>query len=462
VLATEVPSLANGAARLDDQGGMTVRWTIRDGVRWSDGAQLTSADVRFTWRSVMSDPKVATREGYDRIADVETPDERTAIVRYRTIDVAFATRFDALLPRHLLEGADDAALVAYARTPLGTGPFRITEFASGDHITAERNPGYRVAGRPRLDRLIFRFVASVDAAKAQLRAGEVDASLNLSEADAADLERDAEIRVAGATSPSVETVAFNLAQPVTSDLAVRRALLLATPKERIVEKLLFGRTGAGATEIPQGWAAPAGLTQEPYDPTRSREVLERAGWLASPAGIRASIRIVSTTGNRLREQIEQVLVDEWRAIGVELRIQNVPNATLTGSWQSGGLRKRGDFDVLLAQTGLVGSSADPQSYLAQRHRCDAIPRAENNGAGANYERFCDPRIDGVLEAAGKTLDVARRRSLYADVLGTLNERVVAIWLYDRGRYDAYRARVQGYAVNGWDVATWNVEEWSIR
>ncbi|TME91053.1 MAG: peptide ABC transporter substrate-binding protein [Chloroflexi bacterium] len=466
VLATGIPSTANGAARLDDAGGMVVRWTIRDGVRWSDGAPLTSADVRFTWRTVLSDPKVATREGYDRMADVETPDERTVVVRYRSIDVAYATRFDALLPRHLLEGADAAALAAYARAPLGTGPFRITEFASGDHVTAERNAGYRVPGKPALDRVIFRFVGSVDAAKAQLKAGEVDAALSLGEADAADLEKERDVRVVSAISPAVETLAFNLAQPVSGDIAIRRALLLATPKAGIVEKLLFGRTRPAATEVPYGWAAPKALAQEGYDPARARDVLERAGWLAgadgvrAKAGVRASLRIVSTTGNRLREQIEQVLVDEWRAIGVEARIQNVPNATLTGSWQSGGLRKRGEFDVLLAQTGITG--ADPQSYLAQRHRCEAIPRAENNGAGSNYERLCDPRIDALLDEAGRTLDPERRRAIYADVLATLNERAVAIWLYERGRYDAYRARVQGYVANGWDVATWNVAEWSLR
>ena len=466
VLATGIPSTANGAARLDDAGGMVVRWTIRDGVRWSDGAPLTSADVRFTWRTVMSDPKVATREGYDRMADVETPDERTVVVRYRSIDVAYATRFDALLPRHLLDGADAAALAAYARAPLGTGPFRITEFASGDHVTAERNAGYRVPGKPALDRVIFRFVGSVDAAKAQLKAGEVDAALSLGEPDAADLERERDISVLSAISPAVETLAFNLAQPVSGDIAIRRALLLATPKAGIVEKLLFGRTRPAATEVPYGWAAPKALAQEGYDPARARDVLERTGWLAgadgvrAKAGVRASLRIVSTTGNRLREQIEQVLVDEWRAIGVEARIQNVPNATLTGSWQSGGLRKRGEFDVLLAQTGITG--ADPQSYLAQRHRCEAIPRAENNGAGSNYERLCDPRIDALLDEAGRTLDPERRRAIYADVLATLNERAVAIWLYERGRYDAYRARVQGYVANGWDVATWNVAEWSLR
>src|SRR5256712_8683474 len=223
------------------------------------------------------------------MADVETPDERTAVVRYRAIDVAYATRFDALLPRHLLEGADAAALAAYARAPLGTGPFRITEFASGDHVTAERNAGYRVPGRPALDRVIFRFVASVDAAKAQLKAGKVDAALSLGEADAADLERERDVRVLSAISPAVETLAFNLAQPVSGDLAVRRALLLATPKAGIVQKLLFRRTRPAATEVPYGWAAPA-LAQEGYDPARARGVLERAGRLARAGGGRAEAR----------------------------------------------------------------------------------------------------------------------------------------------------------------------------
>jgi peptide/nickel transport system substrate-binding protein len=474
VLALEVPTLANGAVRVTPDGTMTVRWMLRPDLRWSDGTPLTSADVRFTWRAVMTDARVTTREGYELITDIETPDERTALVRYRAIDAAYATRFDALLPQHVLDAASDAAVAAYARGPLGTGPFRITEFVSGDHVTAERNERYRVAGRPYLDRVIFRFVSSVEAAKLQLRAGEVDAAGSLSEADAVELETDPAIRITSVPSPAVETLAFNLLRPgsttphpVLGDVAVRRALVQATPKALIVDKLLYGRTRAGSSEIPIGWAARSGIAQESYDPVRAAKLLDDAGWPRAADGVRAkdgtrlSLRVVSTTGNKLREQIEQILVDEWRAIGVELRIANVPSAVLTGAWQSNGVRKRGDFDLLLAQAGLGVTSADPQSYLAQRHRCDAIPRAENNGSGSNYERFCDVRVDQLLDEAGRTLERDRRRDLYGEVLGILNERAIAIWLYDRGRYDAFRTRVQGYASNGWDVASWNAAQWYV-
>ncbi|TME26241.1 MAG: peptide ABC transporter substrate-binding protein [Chloroflexi bacterium] len=461
VLARDVPTIANGGVQLTPEGTMTVRYALRPNVVWSDGVALSSADVTFTWQSVMHDPLVATREGYDLIDDVETPDDLTAIVRYRQPYPAYATRFDALLPRHVLEG-QDASRTDYPRRPIGTGPFVITEFASGDHVTAERNPRYRDAARPFLDRVIFRFVGSVDAAKAQLRTGEVDVAASLGEADVPELEADRQIRVETAPSPAVETLAFNVER--VGDTALRRALLQATPKERIVEKLLFAKSRAGRSEIPIGWASPA-LAQDGYDPSRAARTLDDAGWATGPDGIRAkdgrraSLSIVSTTGNKLREQVEQVLLDEWRAIGVEATIHNVPNAVLTGSWQTGGVRKRGDFDVVLAQTGLSFGASDPQSYLAQRRRCASIPRADNNGAGANYERACDPRVDALLDEAGRTLDQARRRDLYAQALAAIDATVPDIYLFDRGRFDAHRATLGGVRTNGWDVLTWNVAEW---
>lgn len=475
VLAREVPTVENGLVTFEGSG-MRVRYRLRPEVTWSDGARFTSADVRFTWQLLMRDPKVASREGYDLVTDVETPDERTVDVRYRQLYPAYLTRFDAILPKHVLEAATD--LSEYGRAPLGTGPFRIVEFARGDHVTAERNERYRVPDLPHLDRIVFRFVGSIEAAKAQLKAGEVQAAFNVSEADAVDLERDERIRLDAARSPIIESLSFNLARrgdpadpaiahPVLGDRAVRRALAHATPKAEIVRALLGGRATPGRNEIPIGWAA-ADIDQEAFDPERAKRLLDEAGWRAGSdgirtrAGVRAQVEITSTTGNKLREQVEQVLVDAWREVGVAATIRNVPSATLTGSWASRGIRRRGDFDVLLAQLGLgtIGG-VDPQGYLSQRHRCDAIPRDANRGAGGNWERFCDGRVDALLDQAGATLDVARRRAAYREVLRIVNEEVVAVWLFERSRINAFRSQVSGYATNPWDVPTWNVEQWRI-
>jgi peptide/nickel transport system substrate-binding protein len=477
VLAEQVPSLSNGGVVLLPDGRMEVRYRLRERT-WSDGTAFDSGDVRFTWSLIMSDPKVASREGYDQIEGVDTPDARTAVVRYRTSYPAFLTRFDAILPRHTLEATRD--LSEYSRFPLGTGPFRITENNAGDHITAERNARYDKTGKlPFLDRIVFRSVPSLEAAKAQLKAGEVQAAPSLGDADVADLRGAPGVRLEIYRSPSVETLQFNLAKPgnpadpavahpVLGDVAVRRALLLATPKQLMVDTLLGGTPPVGRSELPLGWREASAIAQESYDPDAAGRLLDAAGWpvgadgVRAKAGVRASLTVVSTTGNQLRERIEQVLIDQWRRIGVELRIRNVPSATLVGSWSSGGIRKRGDFDVMLAQQGLGGLGGnDPQSYLAQRHRCDAIPRAANNGAGANYERFCDKRIDDLLARAAAATDDGTRDRAYADVMRIVNDNVLDIWLYDRSRVDAYRDSVSGTSGIAWDVPTWNVAQWQL-
>lgn len=475
-LAREVPTPANGGVRIEG-GGMTVTYRLVPGVRWSDGAPFTSEDVRYTWQAVMTDPKVASREGYSLIERVDTPDDVTVVVRYRQPYVAYTTRFSTIVPKHVLERGE-AAQLEYSRLPIGTGPFRLVEHRSGDQIVAERNPHYRIAGRPYLDRVVFRSVTSVEAAKAQLRAGEVHVSASLSEADVAQLEGLSTIRVERARSPIVEALALNLRapgaadgspHPVLGDLAVRRALLLATPKAEIVARLLGGRTSVGTSEIPAGWASPSGLEQERYDPALARRVLDGAGWtvgrdgIREKAGVRAGIRLTSTTGNALREQIQQVLVDEWRAVGIEATIRNIPSAVLTASWSASGVRKRGDFDIVLAQAGIdLTSGGDPQPYLAQRRTCSAIPRAANQGGGANYERFCDARVDAIIEKAAGTIDRDGRRALYADALRLIDAEIPNIWLFDRTRFDAVATALQGARSNAWHVLTWNVEEWSLH
>jgi len=480
VLAEEIPTLANGGLTLEPDGRMTVRYRLRER-SWSDGAPFTSADVAFTWSIIMRDPKVASREGYDQVEAVDTPDDRTAIVRYRAVYPAYLTRFDAILPKHALGSATDLSATDYGRLPLGTGPFRITEFAAGDHITAERNDRYDATGRlPLLDRIVFRSVPSLEGAKAQLKAGEVHAAPSLGDADVADLAGAAGIRLEIYRSPIVETLQFNLAKPgnpadpaiahpVLGDVVLRRALLLATPKKLMVDTLLAGRPTVGSSELPLGWREASTVTQQGFDRGAASRQLDAAGWTPGPDGVRRrdgtrlSLTITSTTGNALREQIEQVLVDEWKRIGVELAIRNVPPATLVGAWSSGGIRKRGNFDIVLAQQGLGGLGGnDPQSYLAQRHRCDAIPKQTNNGAGANYERFCDARIDDLLARAGASLgDDAARDRLYADVMRIVNDNVLDIWLYDRSRVDAYRDTVTGTEGIAWDVPTWNVARWRL-
>ena len=161
------------------------------------------------------------------------------------------TLFEHVLPRHV-PTVFDVCEDDYARRPLGTGPFRIAEFVGGDHLTMERNPNFRRAGAPLLDRIIFRFIPSRATALLHLKAGEADAEQGLLESDAIELEKSGDVRLVTGSSSRVFRLEFNLAKPgnpadarvphpVLGDVAMRRALTLATPKKQLIDAILGGK-----------------------------------------------------------------------------------------------------------------------------------------------------------------------------------------------------------------------------
>jgi ABC-type transport system substrate-binding protein len=99
------------------------------------------------------------------------------------------------------------------------------------------------------------------------------------------------------------------------------------------------------------------------------------------------------------------------------------------------------------------------AYVTQRFKCASIPTAANNGAGANYGRWCDAAADKAISDAALTLDRETQRNRLGAALTSTVTQVTGIWVYDRGRIDAYRTRLHGIKSNGWDQVTWNVAEW---
>lgn len=477
-LAKKVPTIQNGGVKLTEDGKkMEVTYDLLDGVKWADGQPFTSADVKFTWEAIMKDPKVTSREGYDKIEAIDTPSPTSVVVKYKEIYAPYATRFSQIIPKHAFEkDIADPSKSPFARTPIGTGPFKVTEFRTADSIIVERNTNYRDKDRPLLDKIVFRSVPSREVAIAQLKAGEVDGMWNLLEAQVPELERETSIKLATIESPTVERLEFNLAKPanpadpkvahpVLGDIAVRKALLLATPKKAIVDKLLAGKAKPGTSPISQGWAAPRDLKQDDYDPNKAKQTLDQAGWkpgadgIRAKDGVRASLVITTTTGDKTREQVEQILIDEYKAIGVELKIKNLPSATLFGSWAANAPRKKGDFDInMYAST----PDVDPHSTINLRFHSTNIPRPENNGAGFNYNRFSDPQVDKWIAEAGSIADQDKRKQLYRQVLQRVNDQVLNVWLYDRANIDAFRANVAGYKQNVWDEVTATARDWFVR
>ena len=476
-LAKSVPTIANGGAKVSADGKkLDVTWELKPGIKWSDGTALTSADIKYTWEIWMKDPKTNNRAGFNEIESIDTPNDLTAVVHYKSVYAPYPLNFFSLMPKHLLEKEADISKTDYVRKPLGTGPFKVTDVKAADSITLEKNTNYRGAPeKPYLDKIIFKSVPTKQVALAQLQAGEVHAMWNLTEDQTPDVEKMTALSLQVVPGPTVERIELNTAQnkenpdpnslhPVLGDIEMRKALLYATPKQQVIDKLLFGKAKAGSSPVSQGWAAYK-EPQEGYDIAKANATLDKAGWtkgsdgIRTKGGVRASLTYSTTTGDQLRERVQQVLIDEWKSVGVEVKIQNQPSAVLLqGSCSGKDPRKLGTFDmVMYAST----PSIDPHSTVATRYHSKQIPTAADC-SGQNYTRFKNPEADKAIEEAGATLDIDKRKAAYQKAIKLLNDAYVIIWMYDRANIDARVTALQGWQANTWQRFTWNVEDWWLK
>jgi peptide/nickel transport system substrate-binding protein len=474
-LAQDIPTQQNGGISAD---GKTITWKLKKGVVWSDGKPFTSKDVLFTY-NVITNPAnpIPNRAGYDQIASVTTPDDNTVVVTYKTLYAAFKNHFSkgaaVILPEHVFNGDTLIDKKDFNRAPIGTGPFKFKSWASGDTITLERNPNYREKDRPYLDGMIFKIVPSREAAVQAFKVGEIDALWNLVESNIPEFESLADTVIQPTTSNRVERLILNAGcpsgprqgdpacpHPVLGDRRVRQAIELAIDKKALVDKLLFGKTSVASSVIPLGWYA-ANLPASEFNPDKAKQLMEDAGWKEGPDGIRvkdgvrARIEYGTTTGDALREQTQQVIQEELRAIGIEVEIKNSPSAVLLGTWADNAPRARGNFDMLMWTT---NAELDPQTHLESYFQSSQVP-TEQSRSGRNFHRILDPQLDQALATAAGTLDEAPRKAAYQTVAERVNADKGHIVLYNRLEIDAWKKFVKGHEMNVWDNLAWDTPTW---
>lgn len=482
-LATVVPSVENGGVSAD---GLTLRYALRDDVRWSDGVPFTCDDLHFTYTAAVApDSGAVRRTGWDRIAGVTCTDDFNVTIQFAEFYAPFLGLFYAVLPRHATGDPAEMTQWAYNRQPIGTGPFRLVEWVSGDHILLAANPHYRdYPARPRVDQVVVRIVPSREVGKALLRSREIHILRDLTEGDTPEFADLAGIQVHGRPSPRTERLLLNLADPtlratddpqnhphpLLGDVRVRQALELAIDKQFIVDHLLYGATEVAASEIGLGWAA-CDIAPAVYDPVQARTLLTEAGFIDgdgdgvrecagcahAAAGAPLRLKIQTTSGNRLREDTQVLLAEMLAEVGVELYIENVPSAVLFGSWSSEAFRKYGNFDILMYTT---TDGIDPHRQMASYFHSTSIPTEANGGIGNNYSRWINPAADAALDVAGSTPDVETRIAAYQEVCRLVDAELPHVYLYERGDLHGALADVAGFQVNPWGPETWNAEEWT--
>jgi peptide/nickel transport system substrate-binding protein len=461
-LLAVLPRSSNGGVAREG-AGMRITYRLRPGVVFHDGHPLTSRDVVFTWKFHM-DPRVpvTSREGYELITRIDTPDALTAVVHLSRVYAPYLSLFslpgDPILPAHLLEGSSDPVHDPFHRAPVGSGPYRFVKWQPGEYLELESFPGYH-RGAPRLRRWIMKFVPDDHAAYLQLVNGEVDILADLSIDQVALARQEPLVRVVNVPGLTFEQLAFNLDRPLLADRRVREAIARSIDKASLSRAILQGVwPPAPCPQHPLSWGYPPGYRDPyPFSPDRARQLLDEAGWKVGPEGLRLregkplQLTLVSTAGRRFRESLEQVLSEVFRKQGIALEIRNVEGGLLFGGWPQG-LLQSGQFDLALyANT----SSLDPASQRGSYHSTLVPP------AGQNTYRLRDRLLDRLLDLGERTLEQARRQPLYWQANTRLMQDLPTVPLFYWTELHAIHRNLTGFRAHPANQRfVWNVHDWA--
>jgi peptide/nickel transport system substrate-binding protein len=485
-LIEELPTEDNGGVVLEGEK-LVVTYKLLKDVLWSDGKPFTCDDVLFTWEAVVDpDSGAVSTAGYDQITSLECPDETTAVVTYEPLYAPYLALFTDILPRHATGIPAEMQAWPYNWNLVGTGPFKMDEWIPGDHITLVKNENYRdYPEKPYLDKIVYRVIPSREAGMAMIQTGEIDFLWDLIEAVVPDLQDKPGVVLNITPGLGTERLVFNLADPaldapddplnnphpLLGDLRVRKAIEAAINKDELNDVLLFGAATVGTKEYNIGWPSiGCDIPASVYDPEAAKALLDEAGFtdqdgdgvrecngcMYANTGDPLRLKIQTTTGNKLREETEQLIIEYMAEVGIDMYIENVPSSELFGSWASGAFRKHGQYDVLMYTT---SGGIDPHSQLDGYFGADQMPTEANAGSGYNYSRWVNMDADAALKAAAVTTNLAERQQLYCTAMKYIAEELPHLYLYDRAEIHATREGLTGYVPNTWSFQTWGVAEW---
>jgi peptide/nickel transport system substrate-binding protein len=481
VLAAEVPTEENGGVA---EEGRLITWRLAEGLTWSDGEPLTADDVVFTYEAASSHQSGSVRAGaFERVESVTAVDELTVEVRYSEFDSSYLDQFQwGILPRHATGEVAEMPNWDWNRAPLGSGPFVLGEWRTGDRIILGRNETFRDETRPYLDGVVFQVVPSQETRGAMMTRGDAEVMLWPGPEMRDVLEAAGNVSVDLVPSIWILRMFLNLGErnnpvegqaphPILGDPRVREALAHGIDYDLLIEDLAEGRVRRANSPFELGWYA-CELEPYAYDPERAITLLEEAGWVEGAGGVRVaqgaehaedgmrlSLEMIGYTDFRLLEQTQVVIADLMRDIGVEMTIRNVEQSVLFGGWAERAARKIGDFDILIYDT---GAGINPQLHVYDLLHSERIPREENEGVGGNYSRWANPEVDALLEETGSNPSLEARREAYCQVAEAVHEELPQLYLYQFQENHATSMRLQGSQPSTWAGLSWDIADWWLE
>jgi peptide/nickel transport system substrate-binding protein len=407
-----VPDLAQ---RWETPDPLTYIFHLRRGVNFHDGRPFTSADVKYTFESILSGSVKTAKAGSFRIIQsIDAPDPLTVTFHLREPYASFL--WDLTRPGIGIvpQGSGREA----AAHPIGTGPFRFVSSRIDEDIVVERNPDY-FGGAPDIPRVRFRIVPDAIVRALELRKGTADITVNsLSPDTIASLQNDSNLIVDDQAGTSLAYLALNFDDPILAHREVRQALAYATDVNTLIQNLMHGMAVPATSLLPANhWAYEPKVKQYNYDPQLAQKLLDAAGFRRGSDGLRFHLALKTSTDQSTR-LLAQAIADEWRRVGVELDLRSLEFSTFYSDIT------RGSFQLYTLR--LIGGNNDPDIFDYVFGSNKTPPN------GANRGHYSNPQLDALLDQARVEMDRQKRKALLSRIqkLVAEDEPYINLWYVD--------------------------------
>jgi peptide/nickel transport system substrate-binding protein len=483
VLAAEIPSRENGGLSAD---GKSVTWKLKRGVTWHDGKPFTADDVIFNWEYAKNPATACVTIGSYKDVKVEKVDDFAVKVTFDKATPFWADAFvgarGMLIPKHLFAdfNGDKSRDAPTNLKPVGTGPYKFTDFKPGDMVRGEINTAYHIENRPHFDSIEFKGGGdAVSAARAVIQTGEFDFAWNMQVEDEI-LQRmekggkgAALITASGNiehiqlnsadpwTEVDGERASFKVKHPILNDKAVRQAIGMLVDRAS-VEQHIYGRTGvATGNFLNNPERVRSKNTKWEFNVDKANEVLEAAGWKKGADGVRAKdgkkLKFVFQTSiNTPRQKTQAIVKQACQKAGIDLELKSVTSSVFFSSDVANPDTYSHFYcDIQMYTTTMT--QPDAGTFMNQFTTAEVATK-ENKWQGRNITRWSNPEYDKLFAASEGELDPVKRSALFIAMNDLVCGDQAVIGVVYRPRTAAISSKLKA-DISGWDTDMGNVKEW---
>ena len=420
--------------------GLTYTFTLREGLKFSDGSPLKASDVKFSLERVRDKPDSIWGGMFSLIKGIETPDDRTVAIALSEPSTPFLAQLAIYAAAILPEAAVNEKGDTFGTSPVGAGAFRFVSWEPGNVIKLEKNEHYYDPSKPQLDAVEWYYIPNDNTRILKLQAGELDAILFVPFNRIADLQQDANLRVHLDPSSRMDHLLVNHLHAPLDNKNVRKALNMAMDQQAIVDVATSGFGTPANSFIPAGaMFYNADNPHYAYDPEGAKAMLAAEGVTD------LSLKLLIASGDAVHEQIAVLIKDQLAKVGVDVQIEKQEPGQ---AWES---TVAGDYDISINYW--TNDIIDPDQKASF---CVAWDEANQS----YYTNYKNQAVSDLVLAGRVELDAEKRRAIYHQIQQIAKDDVHWIDLYYSPFRNASRANVSGLLQN--PMGKFTLEDVSIE